>query len=185
MKIWKLKLGYCRILKRLSLNLGFWKVEKAPLIEGHVVHSPFFFPFSFFFLSFFSSFSLLPHELSLLPSFLHHGLSKNHFVAVVQLHAPASRGQRGRNTRPQLAGGLDVDVWSRRGAWERPMFPSGGSISSSRFWWRSRSILWLAQSPLHNGVLIFWRKWLDYWQVFSCKRKLCKLIRIKQSLILR
>ena len=51
-KIWKLKLGHCKILRILGLSLEFWKVEKSPMRTWHVAvptHSIFFF-LSFFYL---------------------------------------------------------------------------------------------------------------------------------------
>ena len=105
-KIWKLKLGHCKILRILGLSLEFWKVEKPPMGTWHVaVPHPLNFLFFLFFLFFFSNFLLLLisslRSLSLLHLSLMASLEEHHPAAALP-HAPATQVQRAQTPGPSL-----------------------------------------------------------------------------------
>ena len=86
MKIWKLKLGYCGVFKKIRVKLELWNIEK-PLMGTWHVTAPYPLNFFLFLFSFFFSWLSSPMTLSLLPPSLSQGLTRT----TSSFHRPAPR----------------------------------------------------------------------------------------------
>ena len=164
--ILKTQIGLLWNFKKIWGQIEIFKSWKRLHSKGDTWPTNLFFFFFFLFLSFFLFFSLSPPSRSFFFLFLSLSFSLAHFDLTetrpcchyFALCIRRLRSEGGETSNPSSP---EAQTLAFGWAMGKADVSCCGSASFGHFLRRSRAVSWPAQSHLHNGVLIFRRKWPD------------------------